>query len=113
MSPTSEYEQLDLRKVLAEIDNLRAETLKMQSETQMQLEERERLRVETAKMQSETQMQMDERERLRAETAKIQSEAQKLNIETKWHPVRYVGGVAIGTILFVGALVGILKAFLS
>jgi len=92
MNTTTDYEQIDLRKVLAEIDNLRAATLKMQSETQMQLEERERLR---------------------AETAKMQSEAQKLNVETKWHPVRYVGGVAIGTILFVGALVGILKAFLS
>jgi len=34
MNPTTDYEQIDLRRVLAEIDNLRAETLKMQAETQ-------------------------------------------------------------------------------
>jgi len=54
VNTTTEYEQIDLRKVLAEIDNLRAETLKMQAETKTQIDEREKLRVETAKMQTET-----------------------------------------------------------
>jgi len=86
MNTTTEYEQIDLRKVLAEIDNLRAETLKMQSETQMQIEEREKLRAETLKMQSETQKTQDEREKLRAETTKVEA-------EIKWYPA--VVGAAI------------------
>jgi len=72
MNTTTEYEQIDLRKVLAEIDNLRAATLKMQSETQMQIEEREKLRSEMRKMQKEAH--------------KIDAEILKINAETKWHP---------------------------
>jgi len=53
MNTTTEHEQIDLRKVLAEIDNLRAETLKMQSETKMQIDEREKLRAEARKMWTE------------------------------------------------------------
>jgi len=34
MNTTIEHEQIDLRKVLAEIDNLRADTIRMQAETQ-------------------------------------------------------------------------------
>jgi len=54
MNPTTDYEQIDLRKVIAEIDNLRAETLKMQSETKTQIDEREKLRAEARKMQTES-----------------------------------------------------------
>jgi len=54
MNTTTDYEQIDLRKVLAEIDNLRAETLKMQSDTKTQVDEREKLRAETRKMQTES-----------------------------------------------------------
>jgi len=43
-----EREQIDIRKVLAEIDNLRAATLKMQSETQ-------KVAAETLKTQIEAQ----------------------------------------------------------
>jgi len=80
MNPTVEYEQIDLRKVLAEIDKLRAETLKMQSDTKTQIDEREKLRAETLKIQSDAKTQIDEREKLRAEARKMQT-------ESKWHPV--------------------------
>jgi len=54
MNTTTDYEQIDLRKVLAEIDSLRAETLKMQSDTKTQIDEREKLRAEARKMQTES-----------------------------------------------------------
>jgi len=82
MSTTAEHDPIDLRKILAEIENLRADTLRMQAETQRIAEERERLRAEAA----------------------------KLNSETKFHPVRFVASVAIGTTLFIAALVGLVIA---
>jgi len=48
MSTTIEHEQIDLRKVLAEIDNLRADTIRMQAETQ-------KVAAETLKTQIEAQ----------------------------------------------------------
>jgi len=84
MNPTTDYEQIDLRKVLAEIDNLRAETLKMQSETKTQIDEREKLRAEARKMQT----------------------------ESKWHPL-WVGAAIFGAgAALATALVGIMKTFL-
>jgi len=71
-----EHEQIDLRKVLAEIDNLRAATLKMQAETQ--------------RAASETQ-------KLNAETLKTQIEAQTFKV---WHLV----AAAVATVVFLAAL---------
>jgi len=52
-------------------------------------------------------------EKIRAEIMNLISEAHKMQAETKFYPIRFVGGVAIGTIIFAGALIGLIKAFLS
>ncbi|KXU37419.1 hypothetical protein AXK12_01705 [Cephaloticoccus capnophilus] len=78
----------------------------MNTVTDREYAELRKMMVETDAIIAQMRKMNDEREKLRAETMKMQT-------ETKWHPVRYVGGVAIGTILFVAALVGILKAFLQ
>jgi len=45
-------------------------------------------------------------------TRQKQAETQKLSAETKWYPVRYLGGVFIAAVVFWGAVIAAVKAFL-
>jgi len=46
------------------------------------------------------------------DTQKKRVETQKLSAETKWYPVRYLGGVFIAAVVFLGAVIAAVKAFL-
>jgi len=46
------------------------------------------------------------------DTRKKQAETQKLSAETKWYLVRYLGGVFIAAVIFLGAVIAAVKAFL-
>jgi len=46
------------------------------------------------------------------DTRKKEDEREKLRTETKWYPVRYLGGVFIAAVIFLGAVIAAVKAFL-
>jgi len=72
-----------------------------------------KLFAEIMNLLEDTRRKEDEREKLRAEARKMESESQKLNAETKWHPIRYLGGVFVAAVIFLGAVIAVVKAFLS
>jgi len=50
--------------------------------------------------------------KLYAEIMNLISESQKMQAETKLYPIKYLTAVIIGTVVFLGAIVGLVKAFL-
>jgi len=46
------------------------------------------------------------------DTRKKEDEREKLRAETKWYPIRYLGGVFIAAVVFLGAVIVAVKAFL-